>query len=384
MITCTFKQISIADLFNGFVNNEEEGVYTYIRIDGELIKTDIRPPYQREFVYSDDKRNKVIETLSRNLPLGVIYLAKNSDGTMEVIDGQQRIMSICKYLNGDFSVNGIADFLNEKTFNCELYKNTAIYKQIMSYNNLLAYIVEGDDDEKLDWFRTINISGEKLTEQELLNANYTGEWLSSAKRKFSKTNCVAFKKGNKLVNGSPIRQDYLETALSWISGGKENIQKYMGDHYQADENAEPLWKYFVEVIEWVEKTFTYRKEMKGIDWGKLYREYGKNEYDVAELEEKVKALMADDDVNSKKGIYEYVLSNCSKDKERHLSIRKFSDKDKRTAYERQNGICPICGTHHEIDEMEGDHIIPWSKGGKTTIDNLQMLCKKCNREKGNI
>lgn len=383
MITCTFKQISIADLFNGFVNNEEEGVYTYIRIDGELIKTDIRPPYQREFVYSDDKRNKVIETLSRNLPLGVIYLAKNSDGTMEVIDGQQRIMSICKYLNGDFSVNGIADFLNEKTFDCELYKNTAIYKQIMSYNNLLAYIVEGDDDEKLDWFRTINISGEKLTEQELLNANYTGEWLCSAKRKFSKTNCVAFKKGNKLVNGSPIRQDYLETALSWISGGKENIQKYMGDHYQ-DENAESLWKYFVEVIEWVEKTFTYRKEMKGIDWGKLYREYGKVEYNVAELEEKVKALMADDDVNSKKGIYEYVLSNCSKDKERHLSIRKFSDKDKRTAYERQNGICPICGKHHEIDEMEGDHIIPWSKGGKTTIDNLQMLCKKCNREKGNI
>ena len=383
MITCTFKQISIADLFNGFVNNEEEGVYTYIRIDGELIKTDIRTPYQREFVYSDDKRNKVIETLSRNLPLGVIYLAKNSDGTMEVIDGQQRIMSICKYLNGDFSVNGIADFLNEKTFDCELYKNTAIYKQIMSYNNLLAYIVEGDDDEKLDWFRTINISGEKLTEQELLNANYTGEWLCSAKRKFSKTNCVAFKKGNKLVNGSPIRQDYLETALSWISGGKENIQKYMGDNYQK-ENAEPLWKYFVEVIEWVEKTFTYRKEMKGIDWGKLYREYGKVEYNVAELEEKVKALMADDDVNSKKGIYEYVLSNCSKDKERHLSIRKFSDKDKRTAYERQNGICPICGKHHEIDEMEGDHIIPWSKGGKTTIDNLQMLCKKCNREKGNI
>ena len=157
MITCTFKQISIADLFNGFVNNEEEGVYTYIRIDGELIKTDIRPPYQREFVYSDDKRNKVIETLSRNLPLGVIYLAKNSDGTMEVIDGQQRIMSICKYLNGDFSVNGIADFLNEKTFDCELYKNTAIYKQIMSYNNLLAYIVEGDDDEKLE-FEGINLA----------------------------------------------------------------------------------------------------------------------------------------------------------------------------------------------------------------------------------
>ena len=298
MIRFTLKQISIADLFNGYVNNDEEGVYTHIRIDGELIKTDIRPPYQREFVYSDDKRNEVIKSISLNRPLGLIHLAKNSDGTMEVIDGQQRIISICSYLNGDYSVNGICDFLNEKTFNCEMYKNTAIYKQIMSYNHIIAYIVDGSDDEKLEWFKTINISGEKLTEQELLNANYTGEWLCSAKRKFSKTNCVAYKKGNKLVNGSPIRQDYLETALSWISGGKENIQKYMAEH-QFDKDAEPLWKYFVEVIEWVEKTFTYRKEMKGIDWGKLYREYGKVEYNVAELEEKVKALMADDDVNSK-------------------------------------------------------------------------------------
>ena len=383
MINFTLKQISIADLFNGFVNNEEEGVYTHIRIDGELIKTNIRPPYQREFVYSDDKRNEVIKSMSLNRPLGLIHLAKNSDGTMEVIDGQQRIISICSYLNGDYSVNGICDFLNEKKFDCERFKETAIYQQIMSYNHIIAYIVDGSDDEKLEWFKTINISGEKLTDQELLNANYTGEWLCSAKRKFSKTNCVAYKKGNKLVNGTPIRQDYLETALSWISGGKENIQKYMGEH-QFDENAEPLWDYFVEVIEWVEKTFTYRKEMKGIDWGKLYREYGKVDYNVAELEEKVKALMADDDVNSKKGIYEYVLSNCSKDKERHLSIRKFSDKDKRTAYEKQNGICPICGKYHTIEEMEGDHIVAWSKGGKTTIDNLQMLCKKCNREKSNI
>lgn len=383
MITCTFKQITIADLFNGFVNNEEEGVYTHIRIDGELIKTNIRPPYQREFVYSDDKRNKVIETLTSDLPLGIVYLAKNEDGTMEVIDGQQRIMSICKYLNGDYSVNGIADFLNEKKFDCERFKNTSVFKQIMSYDKLFIYVIEGTDDEKLEWFKTINISGEKLTEQELLNANYTGEWLCSAKRKFSKTNCVAYKKGNKLVNGSPIRQEYLETALSWISGGKENIQKYMAEH-QFDENADPLWDYFVEVIKWVEKTFTYRKEMKGIDWGKLYREYGKTEYDVAELEKKVKALMEDDDVDNNKGIYEYVLSNCAKEKERCLSIRKFKDKDKRSAYEKQNGICPICGKHYTIEEMEGDHIVAWSKGGKTTIDNLQMLCKKCNREKSNI
>lgn len=383
MINFTLKQISIADLFNGFVNNEEEGVYTHIRIDGELIKTNIRPPYQREFVYSDGKRNEVIKSISLNRPLGLIHLAKNSDGTMEVIDGQQRIISICSYLNGDYSVNGLCDFLNEKKFDCERFKGTAIYQQIMSYNHIIAYIVDGSDDEKLEWFKTINISGEKLTDQELLNANYTGEWLCSAKRKFSKTNCVAYKKGNKLVNGTPIRQDYLETALSWISGGKENIQKYMGDH-QFDENAEPLWDYFVEVIEWVEKTFTYRKEMKGIDWGKLYREYGKVDYNIAELEEKVKALMEDDEVDNNKGIYEYVLSNCAKEKERCLSIRKFKDKDKRSAYEKQNGICPICGKHYAIEEMEGDHIVAWSKGGKTTIDNLQMLCKKCNREKSNI
>lgn len=382
MINCTFKQITIADLFNGYVNNDEEGVYTNIRIDGELIKTNIRPPYQREFVYNDVKRNKVIETLTRNLPLGIVYLAKNEDGTMEVIDGQQRITSICEYINGAYSVNGICEFLNEKKFDLARMAETEIAKQIMSYDKLLLYIVEGSEDEKLDWFRTINISGEKLTEQELLNANYVGEWLTSAKRMFSKTGCKAYKIADKYVKGSPIRQEFLETALTWISGGKENIVKYMSEH-QHDENANALYEYFEKVVEWVKATFpTYRKEMKGLDWGKLYAEYGDKEYDVEELEKKINALMADDDVTNLKGIYEYVLSNC--EKERCLSIRTFTDKDKRKKYEMQNGICPICGKHHEIEEMEGDHIVAWSKGGKTTIDNLQMLCKKCNREKSNI
>lgn len=383
MITCTFKQITIADLFNGYVNNDEEGVYTNIRLDGELIKTNIRPPYQREFVYNDVKRNKVIETLTSDLPLGIVYLAKNEDGTMEVIDGQQRITSICEYLNGAYSVNGIADWLDETNFSCERFKNTSVFKQIMSYDKLFIYVIEGTDDEKLEWFKTINISGEKLTDQELLNANYTGEWLSSAKKMFSKTGCKAYKIADKYVKGSPIRQEFLETALAWISGGKENIAKYMGEH-RFDENANALYEYFKKVIEWVKVTFpTYRKEMKGIDWGKLYSDYGDNKYDVAELEKKVKALMEDDEVDNNKGIYEYVLSNCAKEKERYLSIRKFKDNDKRSVYEKQNGICPICGKYHTIEEMEGDHIIPWSKGGKTTIDNLQMLCKKCNREKSN-
>jgi hypothetical protein len=382
MINCTFKQLTIADLFNGYVNNDEEGVYTNIRIDGELIKTNIRPPYQREFVYNDVKRNKVIETLTRNLPLGIVYLARNEDGTMEVIDGQQRITSICEYLNGAYSVNGICEFLNNKVFDMERMSNTEIAKQIMSYDKLLLYIVEGSEDEKLEWFRTINISGERLTEQELLNANYVGKWLTTAKRMFSKTGCKAYRIAEKYVKGSPIRQEFLETALAWISGGKENIVRYMSAH-QHDENANALYDYFEKVIEWVKATFpTYRKEMKGIDWGKLYAEYKDNEYDVDVLEEKIVALMADEDVTNLKGVYEYVLSNC--EKERCLSIRAFTDKDKTKKYNQQKGICPICGEYHTIEEMEGDHIIPWSKGGKTTIDNLQMLCKKCNREKSNI
>ena len=380
MINCTFKQITIADLFNGYVNNDEEGVYTNIRIDGELIKTNIRPPYQREFVYNDVKRNKVIETLTRDLPLGIVYLAKNADGTMEVIDGQQRITSICEYLNGSFSVNGICEFLNEKKFDITRMAETEVAKQIMSYDKLLLYIVEGSEDEKLDWFRTINISGEKLTEQELLNANYVGEWLTSAKRMFSKTGCKAVKDGrDKYVKGSPIRQEVLETALAWISGGKENIAKYMSEH-QHDENANELYDYYIKVLDWVKETFpTYRKEMKGIDWGKLYAEYGDKEYDVEELERKINTLMADDDVTNLKGVYEYVLSNC--EKERCLSIRAFKDKEKSKKYEQQNGICPICGKHHSIEEMEGDHIVEWSKGGKTTIDNLQMICKSCHKKK---
>lgn len=176
MINCIFKTITIRDLFNGFTDNAEEGVYTHIRIDGELVKTDIRPPYQREFVYSDDKRNKVMETIVRDLPLGMVYLGRNADGTLEVIDGQQRILSICKYLNGEYSLNGITEYLEDKAFNPETMGETAIGQRILNYDKLMVYIVEGSDDEKLDWFRTINISGERLTEQELLNANYVGPW----------------------------------------------------------------------------------------------------------------------------------------------------------------------------------------------------------------
>ena len=245
----------------------------------------------------------------------------------------------------------------------------------------MVFFCDGNDKEKLEWFRTINISGEKLTDQELLNANYTGTWLSVAKLKFSKTNCVAYKLGNKYLNGSPIRQDYLETALSWFNGGKENIAQYMADH-QRDENADELYNYFVSVIEWIERTFPkYRREMKGLPWGEFYNKYKDVEYDVVELETMVKSLMEDDDVTNKKGIYEYVLSKCTKEK--CLNIRVFSESQKRGAYERQNGICPKCGKHFEYEQMQGDHIVAWSKGGKTDANNLQMLCKDCNNDKSN-
>lgn len=357
-----FKQIPISAIALDYKDNNDDGVVGY---GGNL---NIRPPYQREFVYKDKQRDAVIDTITKGFPLNVMYWAKNEDGTYEVLDGQQRTISFCQYVNGDFAIN-------EKYFhNLTEYEQ----EQIMDYK-VMVYICEGNDKERLDWFRTINIAGEKLTEQELLNINYTGEWLSHAKRLFSKTNCNAVKVQDKfmLTNGTPIRQEVLETALSWIAGGKDKIAGYMAEH-QHDSNANELWLHFSKVIEWVKIHFpTYRKEMKGLDWGKLYSEYKDEFYDAKELESQISELMADEDVTSKKGVYEYVLSRGKK--ERCLSLRAFSDKDKRTAYERQMHKCAVCGKEIEFEKMQGDHIVEWSKGGKTTLDNLQMVCHDCHK-----
>jgi hypothetical protein len=233
----------------------------------------------------------------------------------------------------------------------------------------------------LDWFRIINIAGEKLTDQEIRNAVYTGTWLSDAKLKFSKTQCVAYllaNDGGQLVSGSPIRQEYLETALSWINDGK--IEDYMAKH-QHDANTDELWIYFQNVIAWVRKTFTnYRREMSNVEWGKLYNEFKDTNLDTDKLEVEIKELMQDEDVTKKSGIYEYVLNR----NEKYLNIRAFTDKQKREAYERQKGICKKCKKHFEIEEMEADHIKPWHEGGKTVSMNCQMLCKQCNRTKSGI
>ncbi|GMO51941.1 MAG: hypothetical protein Pg6C_17060 [Treponemataceae bacterium] len=352
------NEILVKDLVNGYVDNREEGVYGY---GGKL---NIRPKYQREFVYKEAQRNAVIDSVRNNFPLNVMYWVKNGDG-YEVLDGQQRTISLCQYVTDTYSINGI-------------YWHTLTNDQqehILNYR-LMIYFCEGTDSEKLDWFRIVNIAGERLYEQELRNAVYTGTWLADAKLYFSKTNCAAIGIAKNYVNGSPIRQDFLETALDWISNGK--IEDYMSRN-QHEPNANELWLYFQNVINWVKVIFPeYRKEMKGIAWGELYNKFGSEKFNSAEMEKDIKRLMMDDDVTKKSGIYPYLLT---KD-EKYLNIRAFTDSQKRAAYEKQNGICPVCKEHFEIGEMEGDHITPWSEGGKTQADNLQMLCKDCNRRKG--
>lgn len=355
------NEIAIREVARGYVDNAEEGVVGY---GGRL---NIRPPYQREFIYDVAKRNAVLDTIRKGFPLNVMYWVKNEDGTYEVMDGQQRTISFCQYVNSDFSIG-------ERAF----HNLTQTEKDLILDYKLMVYFCEGNDREKLDWFRIINIAGERLTDQELRNAVYTGPWLADAKLKFSKSNCAAYLLSNRYVNGSPIRQEILETALSWISKG--NIEGYMSAH-QHDPNANELWMYFRNVIEWVELTFTtYRREMKGIHWGGLYDEFKGKTFDTAKLEQEIAALMMDDDVTNKKGIYTYVLTRI----ERNLNIRAFSESQRRAAYERQQGICPRCGRHFAYEQMEADHITPWSKGGPTSVENCQMLCLECNRIKSAV
>jgi uncharacterized protein with ParB-like and HNH nuclease domain len=296
-----------------------------------------------------------------------MYWAVREDGNFEVIDGQQRTISISQYVEGDFA-------FKSRYFH-NLQKDEQ--EQILNYK-IMVYLCSGTDSEKLEWFKTINIAGEKLTDQELRNAVYSGSWVSDAKRYFSKNGCAAYGLGGDYLNGTPIRQDYLETTIKWIS--KDDIEHYMAKQ-QHEPNANDLWLYFQSVINWVKVVFPkYRKEMKGIQWGFLYNEFKDKKFDHKKLEEEITKLMQDEDVTNKKGIYEYVLTR----KERFLQIRAFTDNQKREAYERQKGICPVCTEEYQLEGMEADHITPWHLGGKTTADNCQMLCKDDNRRKSGI
>jgi len=352
------KEITIKEVANKYKNSDEEGV---VGFGGKL---NVRPKYQREFIYKDDKRNAVIETVKKDFPLNVMYWVKNKDGTFEVMDGQQRTISFCEYIDGKFSLNNLY-FHNLTDTDKE---------QILNYE-LMIYFCEGNDKEKLDWFKIINIAGVKLTDQELRNAIYTGTWLTDAKRHFSKTGCPAYGMASDYLKGVAIRQEYLETVINWISDG--NIEKYMAEH-QHKPNANELWLYFQDVINWIKAVFpNYRKEMKGVSFGILYNEFKDKKFDSKKLEKEITKLMLDEDVTKKSGIYEYVLTR----NEKYLNIRAFSEKQKRESYERQKGVCKKCKKSFEIEEMEADHINPWSKGGKTISENCQMLCKQCNRTK---
>ncbi len=356
----THTKISVRELTEGYVDNNESGVVGY---RGNL---NIRPPYQREFVYKDKQRDAVIDTVMKGFPLNTMYWAVTDDG-FEIIDGQQRTVSLCRYVHGDFSFSG------RYFHNLQQDEKEAV----LNYP-LTVYQCQGTDSEKLAWFRTINIAGEKLTDQELRNAVYAGSWTADAKRYFSKSQCVAYQFAEKYVAGSPIRQELLEKALFWISRG--DIEGYMAAH-QHDVNASALWLYFQSVISWVKATFTvYRKEMKSVEWGPLFDEFRECVLDATALEKEISELMLDDDVTRKSGIYSYVLTR----KEKHLSVRAFTEKQKREAYERQKGICPKCGNWYPINGMEADHITPWSEGGRTMAENCQMLCKADNRRKGAI
>ena len=357
-------EIPIREVANGYIDSQENGGVGY----GGLLN--IRPAYQREFIYKDDKRNAVIDTVRKNFPLNVMYWVKTKQGTYEVLDGQQRTISICQYIHKVFSIN------------YQYFHNLTQEEkdQILDYK-LMVYICEGTEREQLDWFRIINIAGEKLTDQELRNAVYTGKWLTECKRHFSKTACPAYQIASKYLNGTPIRQDYLQTALKWIAHKQGiTIEDYMSRH-QNDTNCNELWLYFQSVINWVVATFPkYRKEMKGLDWGVLYNKHGEKSFDPDTLEKRIVELMEDDDVTKNAGIFEYLLDG----EEKHLSIRAFTPKMSRAAFERQKGICPKCRKTFGIDEMQADHITPWSKGGKTIAENCQMLCADCNRRKSNI
>lgn len=358
-------EIPVRDVARGYIDNAENGV---VGFGGKL---NIRPAFQREFIYKDKQRNEVIRTITKHFPLNVMYWVKGNNGQYELLDGQQRTISICQYVQGDFSIDHLS-FSN---------LTDAEKKQILDYK-LMIYICEGTDREKLDWFKIINIAGEQLTAQELRNAIYAGEWLAEAKKYFSKSQCPAYTIAADYLTGSPIRQNYLETSLKWISAREGiEIEDYMSLH-QHDTNCNELWLYFQSVINWVKATFPVprKKLMSGLDWGIYYNKYSSAAHDPKAYERRIAELLEDEDVSNQKGIYEYLLDG----NEKHLNIRVFTPKMARTAYERQRGVCPMCGRRFEIEEMQADHIKPWSKGGKTIAENCQMLCADCNRRKSNI
>lgn len=381
------KKYTVADLVDGFQYNEYEGKGLF-GLSGKLT---IQPEYQRNYIYSEGgKENACIDSLLKGYPLGLIYFNKLSDGSLEVLDGQQRITSIGRYVTGKFAIK---DNQGNQNYFSGLSQDQ---QATIMKSELLVYECEGTESEIKEWFKTINITGIPLNDQELANSVYSGPFVTKAKEIFSNTQNANIQKWSAYIKGSPNRQDYLRTALKWVSQG--NIDSYMSEH-RYDNNVDELNTYFNTVIDWVSTVFiSIDSAMRGLDWGVLYDTYHKNSYNPQAVDKIVKQLVADDEVTKNSGIYEYVLSGQNKPE--LLSLRSFSVVDKKAKYAEQTnyaekkGIsnCPDCvsdsSRHNETkiwnySEMEGDHVIPWSRGGKTERDNLVMLCKYHNAKKSN-
>ena len=378
--------ITIQRLCEGFTYNELEGKGLF----GLAGKLTIQPEYQRNYIYADGKRDvAVIESILKGYPLGLVYFNKTGEDTFEVLDGQQRITSIGRFVQNKFAV------MDQHGTPYKFHSLPADQQQKILNTTLLVYECDGTESEIKDWFRTINIVGVPLNEQELLNAVYSGKFVTLAKAKFSNSGNTNVKKWGAYVKGDPKRQEILQEALSWVSKG--DISGYMSQH-RNDDDIHELETYFTTVIDWVSVLFTdIKKEMCGLDWGGLYERYGKNSYVPTVLNEKINQLYHDPFINNRKNIWEYVLGGESDPS--LLKIRIFDDKTKRIAYNAQvlkaeaAGVsnCPHCAQEDNanknkiwlLSEMEADHVSPWSKGGDTDLANCEMLCKTHNRLKGN-
>ena len=386
METTLRTDITVDDICKGFVYNDYEGKGLF-GLSGKLT---IQPEYQRNYIYADGKRDvAVIDSLLKGYPLGLIYFTKVADDKYEVLDGQQRITSFGRFITEKFAIkdsNGMEQYFGGLAENL---------KRKILETKLTIYICEGEESEIKEWFETINIAGIPLNQQELLNAIHSGIFVTKAKEEFSNSQNANIQKWSAYISGSVNRQDYLHTALQWVSKG--NISGYMSQH-RYDDNITELKTYFNSVIDWVSSVFLdVDSSMVGLDWGRLYETYHRNAYNPQEVSEKVQEYLADYFVKDKKGIYEYILGGCVETK--LLNIRIFDEPTKKSVYAQQTSAvrgtdksnCPLCalgsdnnhGRIWKLSEMDADHVSAWSNGGATDISNCQMLCKTHNRAKGN-
>jgi len=386
----TLKKFKVSDVCKGFEYNEFEGRGLF-GLSGTLT---IQPEYQRNYIYEKDKKDvAVIESLLRGYPLGLIYFNQRDATNFEVLDGQQRITSFGRFVNGQFAIfdeNKMPQYFDA------LAKDKQ--KKILD-SELLVYVCEGTESEIKEWFKTINIAGVPLNEQELLNAVYSGPFVTKGKEEFSNSQNSNVQKWSHFISGDIKRQDYWRAALRWVSKSEEHIGDYMAQH-RFDEDIKEVKTYFNSVINWIANVFEEIKpEMKGLDWGRLYETYHKKPYNPSTVTKQVRALFSDPYIRNHRGIFEYVLGGCRDSEAKLLEVRVFEEPIKRSTYEKQTAKakaanisnCPYCAIGHEgasskiwaLAEMDADHVTAWSKGGATSLTNCQLLCKSHNRAKGN-